>query len=80
VPLLSTLVLLRVAWSAWRLRRLDAQAPSLWLSVLDVTPAGLRLAAGGGGGSAPGDPHTGYDGSGGSPGGDGDGSSGWRRE
>jgi hypothetical protein len=33
VPLLSTLILGRVAWSGWRLHRLEANAPSLWLQV-----------------------------------------------
>lgn len=51
-PLLSTLVLGRLVYSTWRLWRLEAYAPSVWLQVLTLTPALGGSSSSGGGGSS----------------------------
>jgi hypothetical protein len=58
VPVVSTLILVRVVWSVWRLHRIGDATPSIWLQLLTLTP-GLQLPAvksssssGGGGGSS----------------------------
>lgn len=48
--MVSTLVLCRIVFSTWRLWRIGAVEPSVWLQVLRVTPSSDSSTAGGSGG------------------------------